>query len=388
MALSSFKGENHIGNASMHAIASSSFLSIDVSSLRRLIVFPNEVEPGRFYQEIAQRLITTVSATSTVSNVTTRLISLADSAQVNREFDIVNGLSRLIFSLPVSSRLGEVGRYYKGLSLSRSAGGDVTRADALFKEVAEVGGSRYRAKAMLALGTNSVAIGDHRTATSFYREVIRILDRDRVFDPMTLYTAARMTSLMKSLEDDHRGALSDLEKLLPLVRMASFQQPYAYYDYLNTLAVELTEAGRLEEAKNAARIALASPFAYAYPEWRDTLDEIEHRELRASRSTIAVSQRDPTETNLAKLPPRPRESAMTVPEGQSQPLARIIKFPARTPSTSELNQRSEELELLDKRRIVSEKLYEMFLSALDGAAVNRELVEELYKVFLRKRKQH
>jgi hypothetical protein len=240
---------------------------------------------------------------------------------------------------------------------------------------------------MLALGTNSIAVSDHKSATNCYRE-LQMLSRDRIFDPMTLYIASRMTAVMKSIEGDHRGALTGLEKMFPLVRMASLQQSYAYYDYLNTLAVELTEAGRLAEARNAAQIALASPFAYAYPEWRDTLDEIEHRELRASRSTIAVSQRDPTETNLATLPPRPLESAMTAPEGQSQPRARILKFPARTPSTSELNQRSEEMEPVDKGRIVSEKLYEMFLSALDGAVVNRELVEELYKVFLKKRELH
>ena len=215
-----------------------------------------------------------------------------------------------------------------------------------------------------------------------------MLSRDRIFDPMTLYTASRMTAVMKSIEGDHRSALTDLEKMFPLVRMASLQQPYAYYDYLNTLAVELTEAGRLEEARNASRIALTSPFAYAYPEWRDTLDEIQHRELPAPRSRIAVSQRDPAETTLAKLPPRPRQSAMTAPKLQSQPPARIIKFPARTPLALEQNDGTPELEPFDKRRMVSEKLYEMFLSALDGAAVNRDLVEELYKVFLRKRKQH
>ena len=124
-----------------------------------------------------------------------------------------------------------------------------------------------------------------------------------------------------------------------------------------------------------------------YPEWRDTLDEIEHRELRASRSTVAVAQRAPEETNLVTMPPPRRDPPMTARAEKSQPPARVIKFPIRTPSTPEQNERRQGLEPLDNRRIVSEKLYEMFLSALDDEPVNRDLVEDLYRVFLRKRKQ-
>jgi hypothetical protein len=47
-------------------------------------------------------------------------------------------------------------------------------------------------------------------------------------------------------------------------------QPHVYYDYMNSFAVELCEVGRLEEAKNVSLIVLASPFAPAYPEWRET----------------------------------------------------------------------------------------------------------------------
>jgi tetratricopeptide (TPR) repeat protein len=385
MTFSSLEGENHIGNASVNAIASSSFLNIDVSSFKRLIEFHNEVGHGRFYQEIAKSLNTIFSANEVISKVTTTLVLLADAAQMLREFDKVDGFARLIFGLPVSGQLENVGRYYQALSLSRSAGGDITRAGLLFEQVAEVACSQYRAKAMLALGTNSVAVGDRKTATSFYRDVTRILERDRVFDPMTLYTAARMTAVMKSIEGDHRGALVDLEKMFPLVRMASSQQPYAYYDYLNTLAVELTEAGRLEEARNASSIALASPFAHAYPEWRETFDEIAHQELRASRSTVAFAHRDPEDGTLVTMPPR-RNPPITARAEKWQPPARVIKFPIRSPLTSEQNE-GQGLETFDKRRIVSDKLYEMFMSALDDKHVNRDLVDELYRVFLRKRKQ-
>jgi hypothetical protein len=101
-------------------------------------------------------------------------------------------------------------------------------------------------------------------------------------------------------------------------------QPYAYYDYLNTLAVELGEVGRLEEARNASRIALATRFASAYPEWRETREEIELRGYRAARSTVAVSQR--SFDNLMRLPAR--EPSDSLASGSLPPIqpARVLSF--------------------------------------------------------------
>jgi hypothetical protein len=67
-------------------------------------------------------------------------------------------------------------------------------------------------------------------------------------------------------------------------------QPYAYYDYLNTLAVELGELGRLDQARRTSEIAIASPFARAYPEWRETFEDIEAKSQRSSRSIVGVRQ--------------------------------------------------------------------------------------------------
>jgi hypothetical protein len=66
--------------------------------------------------------------------------------------------------------------------------------------------------------------------------------------------------------------------------------PHVYYDYLNSLAAELANNGRLTEARNASRIVLASPFTRAYPEWRETYDEISVKLPHSSRSVVAWSQ--------------------------------------------------------------------------------------------------
>src|SRR4029077_3907719 len=108
-------------------------------------------------------------------------------------------------------------------------------------------------------------------------------------------------------EGNHRGALALLESLFPLANSMRSSQPHVYHDYLNSLAVELCEAGRLEEAKNVSQIVLASPYASAYPEWRDTREEIELRGLRASRSTVAVRRRSSEAKNLRSIRGRPAD---------------------------------------------------------------------------------
>jgi len=384
----SFEYEKNIGSASMQTVAKSNLVLMSSFSFKRVAGPARRPSAAALYQAITLKLTNVNYTSRNLLELASSLTSAADYAYDIRRLDLVAGASHLMLALSFSRQFEIAGQFYEALSLNQFGRGNSAQADAVFQKIADGDHSRQRSRALLALGSNSLAARENKTAIFHYREIIRMMKYDRVFDPATLYFTHRMNAVVKAAEDDHRGALSDLEKLSPLVRSASVQQPYAYYDYLNALAVELTAAGRLQEAKNAARIALASPFAHAYPEWRDTLDDIEHRELRASRSTIAVTKTEPTETNLTTLPTRSRESAMTTPDGQSRPVARIIKFPARTQSKSVLNQRSEEMDPLDKGRIVSEKLYEMFLSALDGAAVNRELVDELYKVFLRKRKPH
>jgi hypothetical protein len=89
---------------------------------------------------------------------------------------------------------------------------------------------------------------------------------------------------------DHRGALADYENLSPLVWIVGRQNPPYFYFYHNELAVELAEAGRLAEAEAALSVALASPFAHAYPEWHETRDEIAAKRASATPSVVAVKR--------------------------------------------------------------------------------------------------
>jgi hypothetical protein len=124
-------------------------------------------------------------------------------------------------------------------------------------------------------------------------------------DVSTTIRAHLGIAIYKSLEGFHQRALTDLENLYPL---AHYSQPVVFFDYLNSLAVELGEVGRKDEARNVSRIVLASPFAPAYPEWRQTAEDLRP----ARRSFVAFSSHP---SNVLTLPGRePSQLSSPQPE--------------------------------------------------------------------------
>ena len=138
-----------------------------------------------------------------------------------------------------------------------------------------------------------------------------------------------MVAATKGMDGDHRGAVADLESLLPAVRAVSTYRPQFLYDYANSLAVELCEVGRLAEAENACRIVLASPFASAYPECRETWDDIQARGCGASRSVVALTQRALKTENVLRLPAPERGDSFSPcdsPLDTPQQSARVLDY--------------------------------------------------------------
>ncbi len=190
----------------------------------------------------------------------------------------------------------------------------------MIEPVTESAPPRYRARALISLGANSFYKGDYGFALSAYREASRFVSHSGLLDPYATVHTQKMVAVINSLEGNHRNALALLENLFPLTRSMRSWHPHAYYDYMNSLAVELCEVGRLEEAKNVSQIVLASPFAAAYPEWRETLDEIELRGWRAPRSVVAVTQpkavtqKTSEAQNLVRLPVPERGDSLSAVE--------------------------------------------------------------------------
>ena len=237
---------------------------------------------------IAQELGKVFQTKRARTEFTSRLAFAADCAYALFRSDIVSSIGDLLVELPCTQESMILGRYYQALGMNRAGFGDRVRATPLFQQVADEGSPRYRDRALIALGNRFLSSNDPMGAVSIYREVIRLLTSERSFELVTFFNARKMMAVARALSGDHRGSLDDLEKLLPLVRTVGSVQPHLYYDYLNALAVELGEEGKLDQARHASSIAVASPFAGVYPAWRETFDEIAAKRPDACRSIVAV----------------------------------------------------------------------------------------------------
>src|SRR5262249_2561832 len=122
-------------------------------------------------------------------------------------------------------------------------------------------------------------------------DALRIASERNTCDPTTALMALLDISALNSLLGAHKEAFGMLQKLPLLVRKVSQWNPLYYYFYHNELAVELNALGRNAEARLALSVALRSPFAPSYPEWHETLVEIDARETTAARKTIATPER-------------------------------------------------------------------------------------------------
>ena len=124
---------------------------------------------------------------------------------------------------------------------------------------------------------------------SFYNEALRTAPA------ISEHISVRLgIATVKGREGFHQSSLNDMESLIPILRYA---EPRLFFDMLNSYATELGEVGRKDEARNIMRVVLASPFIQAYPEWRETAEE-----LRPSRrSFVALSS---THYNIPSLPER------------------------------------------------------------------------------------
>jgi hypothetical protein len=288
--LSSGEAENQSGRMSMQTAANNNLVLTDFSSFRRFADSQGAISYGGFYQQLASELVKGAYKEHVSRELGDRLVVLAEQAHAFRQMDVLEQVSQILLSLPLPRRYETVGRYYQAICTQRFGRGDVERAASLLETVLENAPPRYRVKAMISLGANSRHQCDNQSALSLYRDAARFISLSGLNDTYATIHSQKMVAVINSEDGNHRDALTLLENLFPLAHAMRSGQPHVHYDYMNSLAVELCEVGRLEEAKNVSRIVLASPFASAYPEWRETHNEIELRGLPASRSVVACSK--------------------------------------------------------------------------------------------------
>ena len=239
-----------------------------------------------------------------------RLIHEAETAQAFRQTEKLEELGLILSNFPVKEyRLA--GQYYIGWSMSRK-GQD---AQELFEKVVEESNT-YRARALIDLGSRQARKGDFSSSIPYYKEALKYSQ-----NAYTIIQAERSIAAAKGVEGHHIKALKDLNRIAPLVR---YSPPIERFQYLNSIAVELAEVGRIEEASNISRIVLASPYAFAYPEWRETGQDLDLRGYK-SRSSVPVIQ---SFYKPAKVQHEKIQNVLSFPERNTAPV-RLRSKPAK-----------------------------------------------------------
>lgn len=242
------------------------------------------------------------------------LVRVADCAYTSFRPDIVESVGSLLGELATTRESAIAGRFYRALGMNRAALGDVARTTPMFEAIVDEGPSPYRGRALVALAAAHVVKNDPFGSLTTYGDAMRVAAAGKSLDLVTFFIARKQMAVVRAMIGDHRGSLDELEALLPLARPVGSLQPYLYYDYLNALAVELAEDGKLEHAQRASGIAVASPFASVFPAFSETFAEIVEKQSNRRRSVATVSGRTGSRANGDRLPQKPQ-----APRSHAQP---------------------------------------------------------------------
>jgi hypothetical protein len=240
-----------------------------------------------------QQLLTGVVSFEALGN---RIIAQIKAAHAFRQVEQVKELASILINIPIRE-FQLIAQYYLVWCKCRDL---EYRTDALERIIEQ--SQTYKTKALFSRGAIEWFRGKPEAALRFYGEALKTIPSISEYIDLL-----RSIAVLKATEGFHKSALKDLENLLPIIRHG---KPLAYYETLNSYAVELAEAGRLQEAENVSSLTIASPFAPFYPEWQSTFSEI--RSKRKSRSTATISPS--------------QELSEPEPESESQP-ARVVTFP-------------------------------------------------------------
>ena len=292
---------------------SSSLLPKISSSLAEFAEPPNAVGHGVLCQRlIALGLLRATNSKQLFHQLATNLIRIAEHSIGLRDMQTLAEVSEVLLNLPLPDAR-QAGAYYYALATKRR--GQTDHAQSLLEKIADSPTAACRARAMQTLGVLHQEQGNLDDAGRFYVEAMRAGGEH---DLITVLSAYVTLSAIKSANGDHPAALRDLEDVFPLFRFAATQYPFSFYLYHNALAVEFAELGRIAEAQSACAIALASPFAAAYPEWSETRDEIEAKRVSATPSVVAINR-------APEAPPSPTAE----PERKPKPIGRLaFSWPA------------------------------------------------------------
>lgn len=307
-------------------------------------MFPPLAKYAGLYQELLKGFVSH-------ERLGNRLTRLGEQAHAFRQFDKVKEIGRLLSHIPIKSYQA-IGYYFLAVAANNVGNGDQEQARRLLELTVETAPTQYKSKALLSLAAVSINTGAFDSGFYYYNEAINATGLNA-----GSIEALKGVAVLKAIEGYHSHAIKGLENMLPLIKYA---EPRLYFDYLNSYAVELGEAGRLQEARNVSRLVLASPFIHAYPEWQETARDL--KEPSHSFVTVPSIKREAEtiETQHASEPSQP---------------ARVISFPELKEAPQP--KKPDRLTPQEHARLTESDKRELILAAIRSGAITGDDYDKL-----------
>jgi tetratricopeptide (TPR) repeat protein len=250
----------------------------------------------RFYQRLLKGAVTY----GELGNRITRAIK---AAHAFRQIDTVRELASILINNPIRE-YQLIAEYYLVWCQFRDKRYDIEALERISEQT-----QTYKIKALSSRAAIEVYQGNVDAALHFYMEALKASPTISEYAHIS-----RAIAVIKAQAGYHKTAVKDLEQVVPILRHA---EPAVCFDILNSYAVELGEVGRKSEARNVIKLSLASPYAWAYPEWQQTGEDLRP----ASRSFIVPDSSPVRVGKLLNMPQAERSEA----ERQDRP-ARVISL--------------------------------------------------------------
>lgn len=218
-----------------------------------------------------------VCSQSSIDQIGLELIRTSSELRLAQQLNELETVSRVLIDLPFSPSIQKIGRLFN--ANSHILRGNPSSALAQIEPVVDRLPAGYRARGLLCIAGAYKLLGNAGLSTECANEAAKaaIVHKDQ----LTLVQSIWAISIASAIEGDHKTSLSRLESLFPRVQALSVQYPADFLNYLNSLSVELAEAGRIGEASYFIDVALKSPYAKNYPHWAETRDEIAEKPRHA-----------------------------------------------------------------------------------------------------------
>jgi hypothetical protein len=173
--------------------------------------------------------------------------------------------------MEASSHSEEMGRYFLVLAMKRQSkeSHELARKELGFLIECPI----VQASAMIAYAGAGICLNDS------YRFTEKLLMNAsaqslKSGDVINFIQAQSMYSALLSNNSDHRESLRILRGLQPIIEKLGSLYEVVISDFNNSVAYELAQLGKHEEAKGFINISLNSPHLAAYPEWLETAREV------------------------------------------------------------------------------------------------------------------